>query len=87
MPADWSNGDVNSAEKEFISNGTTESGTSVRDTQSMLLERIASEMNRLKFYIAHAQVTFALPLSFFNIFSDIFSIWTRIIFFSPVQAT
>ncbi|KAL6175031.1 hypothetical protein ACLB2K_051674 [Fragaria x ananassa] len=55
VPADWSNGDVNLAEKNFISNGTTENGTSVRDTQSMLLERIASEMNRLKFYIAHAQ--------------------------------
>ncbi|XP_062029511.1 conserved oligomeric Golgi complex subunit 2 [Rosa rugosa] len=55
VPADWSNGDVNLAEKNFISNGTTENGTNLRDTQSMLLERIASEMNRLKFYIAHAQ--------------------------------
>ncbi|VVA96521.1 unnamed protein product [Arabis nemorensis] len=27
----------------------------MRETQSMLLERIASEMNRLKFYTAHAQ--------------------------------
>lgn len=67
VPADWSNGDV----KNFISNGTTENGTSVRDTQSMLLERIASEMNRLKFYIAHAQVTFALPLSVLQLFVNI----------------
>ncbi|GMN56648.1 hypothetical protein TIFTF001_025753 [Ficus carica] len=59
VPADWSNGDVNLAEKNSLSNGTSlqhaESGTSLRETQSMLLERIASEMNRLKFYIAHAQ--------------------------------
>lgn len=33
-----------------------EPGTGVRETQSILLERIASEMNRLKFYISHAQV-------------------------------
>ena len=33
-----------------------EAGTGVRETQSILLERIASEMNRLKFYISHAQV-------------------------------
>ncbi|TMW98307.1 hypothetical protein EJD97_004203 [Solanum chilense] len=32
-----------------------ESGSNLRETQSMLLERIASEMNRLKFYISHAQ--------------------------------
>ncbi|CAD6207647.1 unnamed protein product [Miscanthus lutarioriparius] len=32
-----------------------EAGTGVRETQSILLERIASEMNRLKFYISHAQ--------------------------------
>ncbi|XP_030493253.2 conserved oligomeric Golgi complex subunit 2 isoform X2 [Cannabis sativa] len=59
VPADWSNGDVSSTEKNLMSNGTSvqhvESGTSLRETQSMLLERIASEMNRLKFYIAHAQ--------------------------------
>ncbi|CAL9030799.1 unnamed protein product [Prunus brigantina] len=59
VPADWLNGDVNLAEKNFITNGTSlqhvENGTNLRDTQSMLLERIASEMNRLKFYIAHAQ--------------------------------
>ncbi|KAI6682729.1 hypothetical protein NL676_028642 [Syzygium grande] len=61
VPADWSNGDVNSAENGSpISNGPSlnnaaENGTNLRETQSMLLERIASEMNRLKFYIAHAQ--------------------------------
>lgn len=67
MPADWSNGDINVAEKTTLSNGTSlqhaESGTNLRETQSMLLERIASEMNRLKFYIAHAQVFFTLCLS------------------------
>lgn len=45
--------------KSYLSNGTSlqhdEGGTNLRETQSMLLERIASEMNRLKFYIAHAQ--------------------------------
>ncbi|CAK7336686.1 unnamed protein product [Dovyalis caffra] len=55
VPADWSNGDVNVTEKNAASNGNIENGTNVRETQSMLLERIASEMNRLKFYIAHAQ--------------------------------
>lgn len=59
VPSDWTNGDVNPAEKNALSNGTTlqhiENGTNLRETQSMLLERIASEMNRLKFYIAHAQ--------------------------------
>lgn len=61
MPADWSNGDVNPAENGSpLSNGVSlshaaENGTNLRETQSMLLERIASEMNRLKFYIAHAQ--------------------------------
>lgn len=88
VPADWSNGDVNVVEKNFISNGTTENGTNLRDTQSMLLERIASEMNRLKFYIAHAQVAFAIPLSFlqlfvtsgFDIFSCSFSLYFSIHF-------
>ncbi|KAL6638274.1 hypothetical protein ACP70R_025846 [Stipagrostis hirtigluma subsp. patula] len=37
-------------------NDTVEAGTGVRETQSILLERIASEMNRLKFYISHAQL-------------------------------
>ncbi|KAF5476570.1 hypothetical protein F2P56_003311 [Juglans regia] len=59
MPADWSNGDADLAEKNSTSNGIStqhvENGTNLRETQSMLLERIASEMNRLKFYMAHAQ--------------------------------
>ncbi|KAH6797145.1 oligomeric golgi complex subunit-like protein [Perilla frutescens var. hirtella] len=59
VPADWPNGNTTSAEKGQISNGISfqhaENGTNLRETQSMLLERIASEMNRLKFYIAHAQ--------------------------------
>lgn len=63
VPADWSGGNINSAEKGQLSNGIsfqqTENGTNLRETQSMLLERIASEMNRLKFYIAHAQVCLA----------------------------
>ncbi|KAL6909387.1 hypothetical protein ACP4OV_001668 [Aristida adscensionis] len=37
------------------SNDTVDAGTGVTETQSILLERIASEMNRLKFYISHAQ--------------------------------
>lgn len=64
VPADWLNGDVNLIEKNSISNGTplqhVENGMNLRETQSMLLERIASEMNRLKFYNVHAQVSFAL---------------------------
>ncbi|XVE65929.1 hypothetical protein DITRI_Ditri08aG0039200 [Diplodiscus trichospermus] len=55
--SDWSNGDVNSVQKsnalgvQHVENGTM----NVRETQSMLLERIASEMNRLNFHVAHAQ--------------------------------
>ncbi|XP_057460047.1 LOW QUALITY PROTEIN: conserved oligomeric Golgi complex subunit 2-like [Actinidia eriantha] len=59
VTADWSSEDVKSAEKDHLSNGISlqyiENGTNLRETQSMLLERIASEMNRLKFYITHAQ--------------------------------
>ncbi|XP_058103293.1 conserved oligomeric Golgi complex subunit 2 [Magnolia sinica] len=59
MPADWSSTDVAPLEKGSLSNGISsqhvENGTNLRETQSILLERIASEMNRLKFYIAHAQ--------------------------------
>ncbi|CAK9188668.1 unnamed protein product [Ilex paraguariensis] len=59
LPADWSNGDVNYTENGHLSNGISlqhaENGTSLRETQSMLLERIATEMNRLNFYISHAQ--------------------------------
>ncbi|KAL1211677.1 Conserved oligomeric Golgi complex subunit 2 [Cardamine amara subsp. amara] len=36
-------------------NPTQQDGTTMRETQSMLLERIASEINRLNFYMAHAQ--------------------------------
>ncbi|XP_065873329.1 conserved oligomeric Golgi complex subunit 2 [Euphorbia lathyris] len=59
VPADWSNGDLSSNMKNAMSNDTSlqsiENGSNIRETQSMLLERIASEMNRLKFYIAHTQ--------------------------------
>lgn len=68
VPADGSDVDVNLEERKSMSSATTfqpvENGTNVRETQSMLLERIASEMNRLKFYIAHAQVSFFLDLNF-----------------------
>lgn len=59
VPTDWSNGDVNLSERNNLSNGVSvqhvENETSIRETQSMLLERIASEMNRLKFYVTHAK--------------------------------
>ncbi|KAJ7945719.1 Conserved oligomeric Golgi complex subunit 2 [Quillaja saponaria] len=59
VPTDWSNGDTNLTERNSLSNGISsqdvENGMTIRETQSMLLERIASEMNRLKFYIAHAK--------------------------------
>lgn len=62
FPADWSNGDLNFIEKGHLSNGMQhgENGTNIREAQSMLLEWIASEMSRLKFYIIHAQVYLAL---------------------------
>ncbi|KAA3476168.1 conserved oligomeric Golgi complex subunit 2 [Gossypium australe] len=65
VSSDWSNGDVNSMQKsnalssQHVENGTT----NLRETQSMLLERIASEMNRLNFYIAHAQSDMNNPRS------------------------
>ncbi|PAN44014.1 hypothetical protein PAHAL_9G011300 [Panicum hallii] len=49
-PSDSSNAEVQSIDTQNV-----EAGTGVRETQSILLERIASEMNRLKFYISHAQ--------------------------------
>ncbi|KAJ0536639.1 putative oligomeric Golgi complex, subunit 2 [Helianthus annuus] len=59
VPVDGSNGDLHTAEKGHLSNGVSiqhaEIGANLRETQSMLLERIASEMNRLKFYFAHAK--------------------------------
>ncbi|KAM0910610.1 hypothetical protein ACQ4PT_014028 [Festuca glaucescens] len=55
-PSDSSNVGVGSADKGYFSNDTNVvAGTDVRETQSILLERIASEMNWLKFYISHAQ--------------------------------
>ncbi|PWZ54144.1 Conserved oligomeric Golgi complex subunit 2 [Zea mays] len=49
--------DSSNAEIPINDTGTPngEAGTGVRETQSILLERIASEMNRLKFYISHAE--------------------------------
>ncbi|EPS73270.1 hypothetical protein M569_01480, partial [Genlisea aurea] len=55
VPSDWPSGPAKSADKDQLSNGHVENGTTMRETQGMLLERVASEMNRLKFYIAHAQ--------------------------------
>ncbi|KAE8654993.1 Golgi organization, COG2 isoform 2 [Hibiscus syriacus] len=56
VSSDLSNGDVNSIQKSNALSSHVENGTTnIRETQSMLLERIASEMNRLNFYIAHAQ--------------------------------
>ncbi|KAL4584795.1 hypothetical protein LXL04_009405 [Taraxacum kok-saghyz] len=59
VPADASNGDLHTTENGHVTNGIStqhsEIGTIRRETQSMLLERIASEMNRLKFYFAHAK--------------------------------
>ncbi|XP_071699985.1 conserved oligomeric Golgi complex subunit 2-like [Rutidosis leptorrhynchoides] len=59
VPVDDSNGDLHTAEKAHLSNGVStqhaEIGINLRETQSMLLERISSEMNRLKFYFAHAK--------------------------------
>ncbi|OEL31588.1 Conserved oligomeric Golgi complex subunit 2 [Dichanthelium oligosanthes] len=58
-PSDSSNVQAPSIDKGYPGNDTAtpnvEAGTGVRETQSILLERIASEMNRLKFYISHAQ--------------------------------
>jgi hypothetical protein len=39
-----------------IAGDAAEHGASLEDARSRLLERIASEMNRLKFYVAQAQV-------------------------------
>ncbi|XP_071710874.1 conserved oligomeric Golgi complex subunit 2-like [Rutidosis leptorrhynchoides] len=59
VPVDGSNGDLHATEKGHLSNGVTtqhaEIGINLRETQSLLLERISSEMNRLKFYFAHAK--------------------------------
>ncbi|XP_042426787.1 conserved oligomeric Golgi complex subunit 2-like isoform X2 [Zingiber officinale] len=54
-----SNTEIVPAEKVSSANANgalnTEVGPNHREDQSILLERIASEMNRLKFYISHAQ--------------------------------
>jgi len=44
--------------RRAYSNGNLgeDQGASLEDTRSRLLERIAGEMNRLKFYVARAQV-------------------------------
>ncbi|GAB2240908.1 hypothetical protein Droror1_Dr00021426 [Drosera rotundifolia] len=58
VPKDLPNGDSSATDQSHLSNGISqhgESGSNTRETQSMLLERIASEMNRLKFYMAHAK--------------------------------
>ncbi|GAA0141955.1 hypothetical protein LIER_02974 [Lithospermum erythrorhizon] len=59
VPVDWSNGHMSIKKDSQLSNGINfqhgENGTNLRETQSMLLERIASEMNRLKFYITLAK--------------------------------
>lgn len=64
VPADGSDGHMNLEDRKVMSNSTSlqpvENGMNIIETQSMLLERIASEMNRLKFYIAHAQVSFSI---------------------------
>ncbi|XP_065880649.1 conserved oligomeric Golgi complex subunit 2-like isoform X2 [Euphorbia lathyris] len=45
VPTDWSNGDLSSNMKNAMSNDTSlqsiENGSNIRETQSMLLERIA----------------------------------------------
>lgn len=73
--SDWSNGGVNLSEKSSLSNGVTvqhvENGTSLRETQSMLLERIAGEMNRLNFYVTHAKVCFVEYLNVMFVCFDI----------------
>ncbi|XP_010464008.1 PREDICTED: conserved oligomeric Golgi complex subunit 2-like [Camelina sativa] len=56
-PCHWQNEDAKSLVRSCMSDEipTEQDGTTMRETQSMLLERIASEVNRLKFYMAHAQ--------------------------------
>lgn len=67
-PSDSSTAQAHSTDRGSPNNGTAapnvEAGTGVRETQSILLERIASEMNRLKFYISHAQVRGTVAIYF-----------------------
>ncbi|GLJ13953.1 hypothetical protein SUGI_0223070 [Cryptomeria japonica] len=59
MPEEGAISHTEPGNKSSFSNGTVveiaENGANLEETRSMLLERIASEMNRLKFYIARAQ--------------------------------
>ncbi|MQL79813.1 hypothetical protein Taro_012234 [Colocasia esculenta] len=59
IPNDLSSTDVINLEKSSIHSGIPLQGNEAlvnpHKTRSVLLERIASEMNRLKFYVAHAQ--------------------------------
>ncbi|CAA7406670.1 unnamed protein product [Spirodela intermedia] len=59
IPNDLSSTDVINLEKSSIHNGISlqnnETIVNPDKTRSVFLERIASEMNRLKFYVAHAQ--------------------------------
>lgn len=52
---DWSNAETAPTENGGLSNDNVENVANLRETQSILLERIASEMNRLRFYINHAK--------------------------------
>ncbi|RID78691.1 hypothetical protein BRARA_A01487 [Brassica rapa] len=68
-PSDWQkeDGGVSLRSSVSVENSTQQDGTTMRETQSMLLERIASEMNRLKFYMTQVlldTVSF-LVLSFY----------------------
>ncbi|EYU23122.1 hypothetical protein ABFS82_09G064900 [Erythranthe guttata] len=59
VPAELPNGTTGSTEKDRLRNSIpfqhSENGTNLRETQSVLLERIAIEMNQLKLYTTHAQ--------------------------------
>ncbi|KAH9314170.1 hypothetical protein KI387_022797 [Taxus chinensis] len=59
MPEEGDISHIEPGNKSSFSNGTvveiSENGANLEETRSMLLERIASEINRLKFYIARSQ--------------------------------
>uniref|UniRef100_A0A0D6R2N2 Conserved oligomeric Golgi complex subunit 2 n=1 Tax=Araucaria cunninghamii TaxID=56994 RepID=A0A0D6R2N2_ARACU len=59
MPEEGVISHIEPGNKSSFGNGNVveiaENGANLEETRSMLLERIASEMNRLKFYIARAQ--------------------------------
>ncbi|XP_010536632.1 PREDICTED: conserved oligomeric Golgi complex subunit 2 [Tarenaya hassleriana] len=56
-PSDWPKDDANLIVKSSMNDGNSlqQDGTTMRETLSTHLERIASEMNRLKFYTTHKQ--------------------------------